>query len=673
MAEGGVYGLSYGASNTEGKAFDPVGSAIGAAGGAISLGAINYEAAKLGNKMREMMSDHYSAEEMDAMMSAVEGAATAEEIQQAIKPMAIAVANAVENGMITQEQAAEEIEMLYQWGGFMAQNKALLFSKKAQENELANAKRAEMADRYGRFWQEDETESVQVATLNNGSTVFVTSAPAEDGKITTIDVQTGKKGFANISDIASTEVEGEQIQSSNKMTMAAFLNGQIAMGRKTAEETRMTNERNAQINALRAEIVPGTRINLGTDGSPVYVFAKKTSNNGVTIVDETGMESTLGWEQAADALGKPIIVETDQQKLDAEVSARLQRLAERRMQRNISPAVENATAEAAEESAEVVAQEQKHIPLNEDGTVNEAAFWTQDPEGYAEWNDEQNQDGGQDTLRQIAISKAEMFALLAEAQSRQNTSNPAARKAAEKEAAIIAEKIQRLQAMEMKYADALAEEKEAVKQTAATPTATMSEEQLEQMDTQYQGILGKTRIQSERVRVMQEYLNKLAEDSAPIRVLTKDNYEEVMRAEGCPEDDIKRVGIAIKTSAITGAMIAGFASNGVTFVMADTISNVNSARITYIHERQHLLNSQNPEVVKQFAEALGDRENALRILETFVGKNGLEEYKNDPIEKLADEIICRSMEIVYSTENYSVDLQNKGLPEEAINIINKAV
>ena len=643
---------------------------IGAAGGAISLGAINYEAAKLGNKMREMMSDHYSAEEMDAMMSIVQNAGTAEEIQQAIKPMALAIANAAERGMLTQEQAAEEIEMLYQWGGFMAQNKALLFSKKAQENELANAKRAEMVDQYGRFWQEDETESVQVATLNNGSTVFVTSAPAEDGKITTIDVQTGKKGFANVSDIATQEVEGEQIQSSNKMTMAAFLNGQIAMSRKTAEETRMTNERNAQIDALRAEITPGTRINLGTEGSPVYVFAKKTSNNGVTIVDETGMESTLGWEQAADALGKPIIVETDQQKLDAEVSARLQRLAERRMQRNISPAVENATAEAAEESAEVVAQEQKHIPLNEDGTVNEAAFWTQDPEGYAEWNDEQNQDGGQDTLRQIAISKAEMFALLSEAQSRQNTSNPAARKAAEKEAAIIAEKIQRLQAMEMKYAEALAEEKEAVKQTAATPTATMSEEQLEQMDTQYQGILGKTRIQSERVRVMQEYLDKLAENSAPIKVLTKDNYEEVMRAEGCPEDDIKRVGIAIKTSAINGAMIAGFASNGVTFVMADTISDVNSARITYIHERQHLLNSQNPEVVKQFAEALGDRENALRILETFVGKNGLEEYKNDPIEKLADEIICRSMEIVYSTENYSVDLQNKGLPEEAINIIN---
>lgn len=40
MAEGGVYGLGYGASNTEGKAFDPVGSAIGATAGAVGGAAL---------------------------------------------------------------------------------------------------------------------------------------------------------------------------------------------------------------------------------------------------------------------------------------------------------------------------------------------------------------------------------------------------------------------------------------------------------------------------------------------------------------------------------------------------------------------------------------------------------------------------------------------------------
>lgn len=638
---------------------------IGAAGGAISLGVVNYEAAKLGNKMREMMSDHYSVEEIDAMMSSVQSAGTAEEIQQAIKPMAMAIARASESGMITQEQAAEELETLYQWGGFMAQNNALLFSKKAQDNELANAKRAEMVDQYGRFWQEDETESVQVATLNNGSTVFVTSAPAEDGKITTIDVATGKKGFANVSDIATEEVEGEQIQSSTTMTMSAFLNGQIAMGRKTAEETRMTNERNAQIEALRAEVTPGTRINLGTEGSPINVFAKKVGNNGITIVDETGMESILGWEQAADALGKPIIVETDQQKLDAEISARLQRLAERRMQRKVTPAVENATTEAAEESAEVTAQEQVHIPLNEDGTVNEAAFWTQDPEGYVKWNDEQNQDGGQDSLRQIAISKQELIGMLNEVAAGQNTSNPTMRKAAEKQVAAIAEKIARLEALEMSYADALAEEKEAVQQTAATPTATMNEEQLEQMDTQYQGILGKTRIQGERVRVMQEYLNKLAEGSVPVVLLTMQNYEERMKEDGVPNSLIN----AVKKQVDAGKTVAGFMAAGKVYLMHEGLTSIEDGRVTYVHERQHAFNRANPELVQRVADALGNEEAALAILKTFVNEKALETYKDDDLNALADEIICRSMEIVYSNEEFSVDLQSRGVPSEVISII----
>ena len=640
---------------------------LGVAGGAISLGVVNAKAAKMGKDLREMFGNTYSAAELDHMMGVIQNAQTAEEIQRALKPYAMAVANAEADGKISADEAAEQIEMLYQYGGFMAQYNTLLFGKKAQDRQMMDAKREEFTNQYGRFWQEDQNETVQIATLNNGSTVFVTSAPAADGMIAIVDAMTGKKGFANVSDILTQEVEGEEVKASNSMTMDAFLNSHIATQRKTAEETRMNNERNAQIEALAAQITPGTRINVGAEGSPVYVFAKRTNKNGVVVVDETGMESMLGWEQAADFLGKPIIVETDQQKLDAEISARLQRLAERHARRKPSPAVQ-ATEEAAEGAADAVAQEQTHIPLNEDGTVNEAAFWTQDPEGYVKWNDEQNKDGGQDSLRQITISKQELIKMLNEVAAGQNTSNPTMRKAAEKQVAAIAEKIAKLQALEMSYADALAEEKEAIKQTQATPTATMSEEDLVKMDEQYQSILGKTRIQSERVRVMQEYLDKLAENSAPIRVLTKDNYGEVMRAEGCPEDDIKRVDEALNRK--RGGQVAGFASNGVTFVMANTIADINSARITYIHERQHLLNSQNPEVVKQFAAALGDKENALRILETFVDKNGLEEYKNDSIEKLADEIICRSMEIVYSTENYSVDLQNQGLSEEAINIIN---
>lgn len=50
MAEGGVYGLGYGASNTEGKAFDPVGSAMGTIGGVVGGAALG----GLGNLAKKM-------------------------------------------------------------------------------------------------------------------------------------------------------------------------------------------------------------------------------------------------------------------------------------------------------------------------------------------------------------------------------------------------------------------------------------------------------------------------------------------------------------------------------------------------------------------------------------------------------------------------------------------
>ena len=637
---------------------------LGVAGGIYNLGVVNAKAAQLGRDLREKFGSAYTEEELDHMMGVIQNAQTAEDIQKALKPMAMAAVDSFERGVITQEQMTEQIEMLYQYGGFMAQNNALLFGKKAQDRQMMDAKREEFTGQYGRFWQEDESETVQVATLNNGSTVFVTSVPAEDGKITTIDVATGKKGFANVSDIATQEVEDEQIPSTNSMTMDAFLNGQIATQRKTAEETRMNNERNAQIEALRAQIAPGTKINLGTEGSPVIVFATGTNKNGVVVVNETGMQSTLGWEQAAYALGQPIKVETDQQKLDAEIADRLQRMAERRMRRAVTPATE-ATAEAADEAAEVVAQEQQNIPLREDGTVDEALFWTQDPEGYVKWNDEQNKDGGQDSLRQIAISKQELFGMLNEAATGQNTSNPTMRKAAEKQVAAIAEKIARLEALEMSYADALAEEKEAVKQTQATPTATMSEEQLEQMDAQYQGILGKTRIQSERVRVMQEYLNKLAEDSIPAILLTMENYAEVMEQEGCADFLIE----SVREQVDAGEIVSGFMANGKVFLMAEGLASIESGRVTYVHERQHTFNRANPQLVQRVAEALGSKEVALSIVESFVGKKGTKAYESLDLNGLADEIIAFSMEIVYTTEEFSVDLQSKGIPSEVISII----
>jgi 2-polyprenyl-3-methyl-5-hydroxy-6-metoxy-1,4-benzoquinol methylase len=640
---------------------------IGAAGGVANVAIVNAQAASLGKDLRDMFSHAYDKEHVDHMMSSLDTAETPEQMQQAVKPLVSSVISAMESGMITQEQGAFEIESIYQYAGLVAQNKALLFGKKDQDRQLADAKKAELEQEYGTFWQDREgKQDVQVAKLDNGSTVFVVSTPEADGKIMTVDTQTGQKGFANTADIATEEVEGESVQNSRTMSLDQFLNTRIALERQTAEQNRMLRERQEQIDALRSEIRPGTKINLGTEGSPVILFATGSNNAGVVVMDQNGAQSTLPWEQAADALGKPIIVKTDAQISDALVAEKAAELAERRKARANASLAAVAAEQAATEVTEAAVAENRHIPMKEDGTVNEAAFWEQDPEGYVAWNDEQNQDGGQDSLQQIAIAKMELTRLLDEQTAAQNTSNPEIRKAAKAEATRLAERIAQLDAIEQSYAQALEEEIQAVQETQATPTAEMSEQDLEQMDTQYQNIFGKTKVRAERVRIMQEYLDKLSEGSTPIRVLTKENYREVMAEAGCTEGAIKRVEKAIKK----GRGVAGFASAGTAFVMADTIKSIEEARITYIHERQHILNSGNRQHIKDMAEALGSRENALVILENLVGSIAIEEYENDSLDQLADEIICRSMEIAYTAEDFSVALQEKGVSQEVIDVIN---
>ena len=417
---------------------------FGGAMSAVSIGAKNIEAANLGKKLRETLGQHYSEEQIDHMMNLVSGAENSKDVWEAIKPLTVGL-------------NAEETQQLFQYGAFMAQNKAMLFAKKAQDDNLAQAKRAELQQTYNKFWQQNAegAESVQIATLNDGRTVFVVSEPTAEGVVSIIDAASGAKGFTNVSNYKTQEVDGAATPMTQTWSMNAYLEAEIASERRTSEQARMEREYNEQVQNLQSQIQEGTKINLGTEGNPVIMLATgKFVKDGVVAVDQTGNTHTIGWNQVADAMNQPIRVKTDQQLIDEEMAAIVARNAERRKRMtDADPAMTDAVNESAAQSAEVVAQENRHIPMNEDGTVNEAAFWEQDPEGYVQWNDEQNQDGGADSLQQVAITKAVLTSLLAEAQQAQQTSNPAERKAAKQRAQEIAEKINRLTAIEAGYAE----------------------------------------------------------------------------------------------------------------------------------------------------------------------------------------------------------------------------
>ena len=415
---------------------------FGAGISAASMIATNVEASNLGKKLRETLGYHYKPEQIDHMMNVVSGAQNAEEVWKAIKPLAMGLNE-------------EETKQLYQYGAFMAQNRAMLFAKKAQEDNLAQATRTRFQQTYGKFWQQNAegAESVQLAELRDGRTVYVTSEPTADGMVSIVDVETGKAGFTNVSEYAEHEENGAMVPSTRTWDMKAYIEGEIASERSSAQEARMAREYDEQVKGLQSQIKQGTRINLGTETSPIMMLATgKFVKDGVIAVDQTGNTHTIGWNQVADAMGQPIRVKTDQEIIDEEVAAVVERRAQRRKQmRNATPAMTDAVNESAAQTAEVVAQENKHIPMNPDGTVNEAAFWEQDPEGYAAWNDEQNQDGGADTREQIAISKAMLAQMLKDAIASQQNSNPAVRKQAKKNAEDIQAQIDRLTALEAKY------------------------------------------------------------------------------------------------------------------------------------------------------------------------------------------------------------------------------
>ena len=628
---------------------------FGAGVSAARMGYVNIAAANAAKRMREDAGRHFEAKQLDEVEALVESCKDANEIAQAVKPVIA--------GMKTMGASKYEIQSVIDYARAVANKRVMGFAAKAQEMQLSDAKIKETEEQLGNpFWMENKEggKDVKTVVLNNGKTVFVTSQPDADGRVTYIESGTGKKGMALPSDIKKETWFG---------SLNAYGAGLVMSERNEREKQRFLEERSKQIGALREKLAVDPKINVGTQGSPIYLVAQSFNDAGVRYVDQNGSTGNLSWEQVGNALGSPIVVESDAQIAYREAEAMVEAAAKRRAEKAKNDELGQAEAASANtdalNAANAIAETEVNIPKNDDGSVNEVAFWEQDPEGYVKWNDERNKDGGKDSLEQIAVTRDELMVLLSQAQDAQKTSNPVTRKAAKADAEMLAEKIARLDAIEQSYMNALEAEKENVKKTNATPTASMNEEQRENMDTQYQNILGKTRVKTEKVRVMQEYLDKISEGSLPAILMTKEDYVEKMKANGASEVAIEKV-----RQAVNNGKVAGLMNRGKVYLMMDGLATIDAGRVTYVHERQHAFNEADIKYIKAVVNAVkGGKAGMMKILEAMVGKVPAKVYKGLSVRAIADEIICRSMEIVYSNENYSVALQELGVPAEVISII----
>lgn len=609
-----------------------------------------------------LMERGYDEAQANNMIDMMRGAAPAE-VSETLTPIVNSVANRNAN------EAAALMKPVGEFAAAVQRWQSFNTKYNYQEQEQRDGLRAQMEENLGQFWQQDENgrQTVQRGVNEKGEVVYMLGKPSVE------DVEAGvtSEVAAVTSDGRKVFVNPSEYQLEDELEMNTFLGNEIMAEKGNQEQARMIEEKEAKIAAIRETAVPGTAVNIGTAEAPMQAIVLQKNPDGVIVNTPDGQTRQMTYEEFGNYVGVNAVPMTDAQIDEQEADA----LSADRSQREAALDQEyDNDAEAIEELAEAEQEIEQSIeavtplPTKADGSVDQTALWNKDPERWAQWNDEQRQDGGANTLAYVNGAIAKEQDKIAELQAAYAAeSDFDARDAIEKELTNVRERILRLAAIQQSYAaqaEAAAPPVAEAEQVAPRVVAQASEQEMEQVDTQYDGILKQTRIKEERVRILQEYLDKISEGSLQAFVLTSDNYADVMRREGCSEGVIAVVGMHLEA----GENIGGFTSGGKLFLMEDGLPSIEEARITYIHERQHVFNTKNPAFVKAVA-SIADKQMLLSWLSTFVGPRGLNPYKSLSAEQLADEVVARCMEIAYTTKEFSVDLQSRGIPSEVISII----
>ena len=579
---------------------------------------------------------------------------TAEEISQ------------IASGTIPANASAEGVAAARRYMDDVQRIDDLHAAKAEQDQKRKDACRDRIESEVGqRFWVQEQgeddgsgvvpvTETVEEVVYADGRVGYVVGSD-EAGNLTMV-YNDGSRGFSTRAEIAEKEKSGE-ILSNTVMGLNDYLAVKVDIEDVTAEAARMEEEQTANVQSVQAAHPVGSTINVGTTEAKVEVPIIAVNADGVIVQMPDGTTPQLTWADVAHAEGQEVKPKTNAE-LDQEIVDEYKVAYQPAVKTSQEPSITEREVEVEQTTPA------NPLPLKADGSVDQTALWNNDPERWAQWNDEQRQDGGANSLAYVSGAIAKEQAKIAELQAAYAAeSDFDARDAIEKEIADTQARVERLTAIQQGYVAQA--EAAAAPVVEAEPVAPRISSQVgEQVDEQYDGILRQTRIKEERVRILQEYLDKISEGSLQAFVLTSDNYADVMRREGCSEGVIAVVGMHLEA----GENIGGFTSGGKLFLMEDGLPSIEEARITYIHERQHVFNTKNPAFVKAVA-SIADKQMLLSWLSTFVGPRGLNPYKSLSAEQLADEVVARCMEIAYTTKEFSVDLQSRGIPSEIISII----
>lgn len=321
--------------------------------------------------------------------------------------------------------------------------------------------------------------------------------------------------------------------------------------------------------------------------------------------------------------------------------------------------------------------------------VDKREFKKRDPEAYYRWNDSRRGGNTSDSMEAI---QADITAKTAEkdtlAAQRQGETDPDMRDELEGQINRLNNEINLLAGIYHKY-DAAGNFQNAQRQYAEKfadierrmlnaktqdqydELVTIQRELAKDYFTEMQDA-AYTMTLNQRTVELQSALNEIAD--VPVQVVTMAQIEEVMRSDNASEDAIAKVLDKIadiqRRNMVEGKSYAldGLHYNGKVYIFAEGNRNIDDARVTYYHERQHDINKRNPAAVDAVLVLADNNHDALfQTLTAIIGDAGT--YRKSDERTLADEIVAFTMEKAWTNPEYVDELRALGLSDELINII----
>lgn len=326
--------------------------------------------------------------------------------------------------------------------------------------------------------------------------------------------------------------------------------------------------------------------------------------------------------------------------------------------------------------------------------VDTDALWNKDPEAFLRWNDERRGGTTEDSQELLSANIAKLQAqrqVLVDKKSVETV--PSEREAIDGKILSLDNTINLYSAILQKY-QAESNYKQKTQEYAAAfadlQRRMLNAKKQEQYDELKRAeaelmkkFLDETADSAQNLQLaktcadLQLELNKFAD--MPVSMVTYANVESVLRENGASDEAIQSVlqkmAVVNRENLLNGHsyVLKGCHNNGMIYIFAEGNANIDSARTTYYHERQHELNARGDSAaVNEVVDlAKGDAEALYKTLEAIVGESVASNYKGSSAKVLADEIVAFTIQEAYSNENYTQALRDLGLSNELITIITK--